>query len=235
MYLPEFNHSLENHGSAVPALEAVEGCYDIRDCRTLSNIVWSCLATVFACTWVAIHPNIPAQDAPWARKFGRRVVATVCAIIAPDLIVLWAAKQWVSSSRLARRYKGGFLLLSHDRHWTQSHGFFAIMGGFVMYHGNETYKVVDAYKDLPKLGSNVRPLRYITEEEIKDKSKGGWLSKGLVIVQTSWFIAQCIARSAQGLALTELELSTCAYAALNAMAYGLWWNKPQSVDRPHRI
>ncbi len=28
--------------------------------RTTSDIVTSCLATIFACTWTAIHPNIPS-------------------------------------------------------------------------------------------------------------------------------------------------------------------------------
>lgn len=28
-------------------------------CRTIWNIVWSCLITIFACIWVAIHPNVP--------------------------------------------------------------------------------------------------------------------------------------------------------------------------------
>jgi hypothetical protein len=32
----------------------------------LDNRVWSWLATVFACTWVAVHPNLPGpRDAPW--------------------------------------------------------------------------------------------------------------------------------------------------------------------------
>ncbi|KZT19425.1 hypothetical protein NEOLEDRAFT_1245852 [Neolentinus lepideus HHB14362 ss-1] len=79
------------------------------------------------------------------------------------------------------------------------------------------------------------PFPEITEDEIKDKSKCDWLSKGLAILQTSWFIVQCIARAIQKLPLTELELATCAFAVLNAVVYAFWWNKPQSVDCPYAI
>ena len=66
----------------------------------------------------------------------------------------------------------------------------------------------------------------IDAEEIKDKSKGDLLSKTIAILQTTWFIIQCIARGAQGLALTELELVTIALASLNAITYFFWWDKP---------
>jgi hypothetical protein len=66
-------------------------------------------------------------------------------------------------------------------------------------------------------------------EEIQDRSKGDALSKGLVIPQTTWFLAQCIIRSVKGFLLTELELVTLAFAALNAVTYFFWWNKPVDV------
>ena len=69
----------------------------------------------------------------------------------------------------------------------------------------------------------------ITEEEIEDRSKGDALSKTLVLGQTSWFIAQCITRKAEGLVMTELELVTLAFAALNSFMYFFWWNKPLDV------
>jgi len=50
----------------------------------------------------------------------------------------------------------------------------------------------------------------ITEEDIEDRSKGDVLFKLIAILQTSWFIIQCIARGQQRLALTELELVTLA-------------------------
>jgi len=69
----------------------------------------------------------------------------------------------------------------------------------------------------------------ITTEEIEDKSKGDGLSKLILILQTGWFIVQCIARGAQGLAITELEIATMALCSLNAMMYFFWWYKPLDV------
>ena len=34
-------------------------CKDITHCRTIWNITWGCLTTIFSCAWVAVHPNIP--------------------------------------------------------------------------------------------------------------------------------------------------------------------------------
>lgn len=75
----------------------------------------------------------------------------------------------------------------------------------------------------------------ITEGEIQDRSKGDMLSKGLVIIQTGWFILQCLARQAAHLPITELELITLAFATLNFMTYIFWWNKPLNVLHPVRI
>ena len=72
----------------------------------------------------------------------------------------------------------------------------------------------------------------VTEAELEDRSKGDPLGKGLVVLQTSWFIAQCIARASQHLVVTELELVTLAFAALNGLMYFLWWNKPLDVRCP---
>jgi len=75
----------------------------------------------------------------------------------------------------------------------------------------------------------------ITMEEIQDKSKADFLSKVIAILQTTWFLFQCVARGGQGLAITELELVTLALASLNAATYACWWNKPLGVQDPARV
>ena len=74
-----------------------------------------------------------------------------------------------------------------------------------------------------------------TEEEIKDKGKSDWLAKSLVLLQTSWFVMQCIARAIEHLPITHLEIVTLAYAAMNFVIYIFWWNKPLNVNRPVRV
>ena len=74
-----------------------------------------------------------------------------------------------------------------------------------------------------------------TEAEIKDRGKSDWLAKSLVLLQTSWFVIQCIARGIKHLPVTHLEIVTLAYAAMNFVIYVFWWNKPLNVNRPVRV
>jgi len=72
----------------------------------------------------------------------------------------------------------------------------------------------------------------ISEDEIKDKSKADFLTKSIAVLQTLWFVVQCIARLAQKLALTELELVTMAFVVLNVALYWAWRDKPLDVQCP---
>lgn len=61
--------------------------------RTIWDIIWSCLATTFACTWVSVHPNIPfLRDNKWAiRKW--RLYLMFLTLLAPEILLMWAFKQ----------------------------------------------------------------------------------------------------------------------------------------------
>ena len=89
-------------------------------------------------------------------------------------------------------------------------------------------------KDLLSSGK-YEPFFIPTEEEIEDKAKSNWLAKFLVLLQTSWFVTQCIARGIEHLPLTHLEIVTLAYAAMNFAIYSFWWYKPHNVNRPVRV
>ena len=71
-----------------------------------------------------------------------------------------------------------------------------------------------------------------TEEEIKDRGKSDWLAKSLVLLQTSWFVIQCIARAIEHLPITHLEIMTLAYAAMNFVIYIFWWKVGKETNRP---
>jgi hypothetical protein len=116
-----------------------------------------------------------------------------------------------------------------------THGFFAVMGGYMEYEGNRPIRVLlpEQLESYSLTGNGDFPR--ISTAEIEDRSKGDAISKGLVIVQTSWFVTQCIARGIQGLPITELELVTVAFAALNFVIYVLWWHKPLNVQRGVRV
>ena len=90
--------------------------------------------------------------------------------------------------------------------------------------------MIDYFRENPNIS-----MPNTTVDEIQDWSKGDVLFKLITILQTSWFIIQCIARGQQGLALTELELVTLALASLNAVTFAIWWHKPLGVQEPVKI
>jgi len=104
------------------------------------------------------------------------------------------------------------------------------MGGFALHDADKSFlRVLDeqTLKELDDAGEIEWPT--ITKKEIQDRSKADIFSKGIVLMQTTWFIVQCISRFATKLAVTELEVVTLAFAVLNAITYWLWWDKPSDV------
>jgi hypothetical protein len=104
------------------------------------------------------------------------------------------------------------------------------MGGFMLYDGDKAIGVLGPrqLEDLHAEGKVAIPL--VKESDIEDRSKGDALSKALVIIQTTWFVTQCIARNQEGLVITQFELVTAALAVLNGIMYFLWWHKPLNVQ-----
>jgi hypothetical protein len=78
---------------------SVPSCTELGNCRTIWNIILSCLVTVFACTWVAVHPNLPiptpgkTTTARWYHGPLRRTRIMLYALMAPEFIILWAYRQ----------------------------------------------------------------------------------------------------------------------------------------------
>ncbi|KAH9961925.1 hypothetical protein BC827DRAFT_1130865 [Russula dissimulans] len=202
-------------------------CDDPNGCRSLLDIIRSCILTILLCTYVSMHPNIPSPDERWPKLAWRRAGLMLLALFVPEAVVSWALRQRRAAAELAEEHKG--------EGWTLTHGFFAIMGGFIEYEGNKPIRVLlpDELQSYSLTGNRHFPR--ISKAEIEDRSKGDAISKAVVILQTGWFVTQCIARRAQGLPITELELATVAFAALNFVIYVLWWDKPLNVQRGVRV
>ena len=127
------------------------------------------------------------------------------------------------------------------------HGFFIIMGGFHLFKrsskdesGAQSISQEDDYPLHPLLiedlvHNDIYTFTMPTEAEIKDRGKSDWLAKPLVLLQTWWFIIQCIACGIKHLPVTHLEILTLAYVAMNFVIYVFWWNKPLNVNRPVRV
>ena len=78
-------------------------------------------------------------------------------------------------------------------------------------------------------------LPKMRREEIQDKSKADSLAKSLVCLQASWMILQCIARKAQSLPVTLLEVNTLVHVVCALLMYLFWLYKPQGVTEPTQV
>ena len=95
-------------------------CNDLGHCRTIWNIVWSCLVTIFFCTWVAVHPNVPCpkkrEANSWIERYSRnpllsfvehRLPLFICVLLVPEYVLAWSIRQFLVARRIA---KGEFKL-----------------------------------------------------------------------------------------------------------------------------
>ena len=117
--------------------------------------------------------------------------------------------------------------------YTLAQAFFIVAGGLAIqtksFH-KEPYLTVTptGALELAKLGL----LSPISEEVINDKTKADPITKMLVCIQAGWFIVQCIARVAQKLPLTLLEINTLAHVLIALLMYLFWLPKPYNALSP---
>lgn len=124
---------------------------------------------------------------------------------------------------------GGFKLCTVDKGddwWSKSYGYYCQSST----NGVRVWKEVMRYDHFKKL-LDAGQINFpdLSEEEINDRSKADALSKGVALLQITWFIIQLVARARQHLTITEIELTTGALAGLNSIMYLFWWSKPLDV------
>jgi len=81
--------------------------------RKRVEIIWSCIATILAASWVSVHPNLPHRKGSKVKKTLRRIELMLWAIITPELIIFWAMRQWHGARRMEREFLGMGLKYIH--------------------------------------------------------------------------------------------------------------------------
>ena len=101
----------------VPTIEnrslAGNRCNDLTHCRTIWNIVRSCLVTIFSCTWVAVHPNVPCPKKREANSWIQRCIGNpllsfaehrlplfICALLVPEYVLAWSIRQFLRAREI---------------------------------------------------------------------------------------------------------------------------------------
>ena len=113
--------------------------------------------------------------------------------------------------------------------WTMTHSFYVVMGGFALRDDKEKINRPIHPDNFPAQVDQQFAFPTISEEEIKDKSKGDGLAKTIAVVQLLWFSIQLIGRLIKGWAATELEVLTFATSIMTVVIYFFWWNKPLDI------
>ena len=215
------------------------------DCgRRTSDILWSCLATIFLCVWTVIHLPVPCcsrfeeerivpGEPPrswrnWIIKSG--IVPAVISVIVPELLTIIAIAEFSTALNTRKRLK--------RLNWTLTQAFFLDMGGFCL----ETPQGLRQQLDIDGvLAAISKPPGWLTKVEmvkdshINDYAKSNPLVKLIACGQALWLVTQVISRVCQHRAVTPLEVSTTAYAACALTAYIAWWKKPQNPSVPITI
>ncbi|KAG2070559.1 hypothetical protein BDR04DRAFT_1054001, partial [Suillus decipiens] len=194
------------------------------------DIISSCGLTLFACTWTAVHMNIPYVDHDNYNIQFCRLCLMVVAFIAPEVITALAAWELFKAYEFAKDFNH-----HASKGWTVTHGFFAYMGGFVLYIDNKPQAVLTPAELLQVVCDKSVEMPNVTEADIEDRSKGDLLSKCVAILQLLWFVIQIIARYAQHLPVTLLEIDTLSVTAVACISYFLWLKKPKDIGRPYIV
>ncbi|KAK8189257.1 uncharacterized protein BKA78DRAFT_319062 [Phyllosticta capitalensis] len=117
--------------------------------------------------------------------------------------------------------------------WTLQQAFFAVSGGLTVdtssfWHVPQMTLTPRGLMQLTRAGL----LPHVTNEEVTEKSKANTAAKIMVCIQASWFLLQAVARLAQKLPLTLLEIHVLTHVLCALGMYFCWVDKPYDVGMP---
>ena len=201
------------------------------------SILWSCLATIFLCTWSAMHLDVPECHDSWYLFF-QKLRWMLVAIMAPELILYSTVLRLFNARKVSR-----YLIQKGYREWTLQQTLFALAKGFRARTSNGQLLAIDSsyfhpadvkirFVDFIKNDDDSLKVPSISEDELNSRGKSDWITKIIALLQITWFIVQSVARVTQNYQVTVLEITTAAYVACSIFTYGACWYQPQNVEYP---
>ena len=189
------------------------------------SILWSCLATIFICTWSALHLDVPKRHGRWYLLF-RKLRWMLIAAAAPELTLARSAENFFEARDFLKdlRHRG-------DREWTLTHLQFGWADGFCtrLPEGEircDIWELTTLIKNKTISGPPVR------EEELRARGKGDLVVKLVAVLQIIWFVVQTLFRAIQHYQVMALEIMTVAFVFCTVFTYSFSWNQPQDVEYP---
>lgn len=143
--------------------------------RGTLDILWSCLFTIFACTWTVLHLNVPEQrddlhrnwknDFMWKLKgFWGNLKWMLVMVMVPEYLLGKTCGEWAWVRSDHRRL---VKLAEEDGvPWSRTHTYFANMGGFVI-KTKKTRTETVVGDDLPNNFQTSQPLGEDTARKLQ--------------------------------------------------------------------
>ena len=211
-----------------PTAQALVGWVLESPGRGSLGLIFSCLSTIFLCTWVVIHPRVYKR--PSLHRL-HKFTLFLKTILAPEFIAVEGLQEWTQARKMVKNcagLTGGCLKLVHAFYV----GMLALryrtpQGEKVIWPNQYTWLLEQGLVDWDD-----HALWGLLEENICDRSNADGTAKLLALGQVSWFVAQSIMRRAHSLPLSQLETMTLSYIPLVAITYFFWWVKPKDIMTP---
>ncbi|KAK8050449.1 hypothetical protein PG994_012179 [Apiospora phragmitis] len=221
--------------------------------RSTSSILWSCIVTLTACVYTALHLNISGKKGWWPRLVTKLKWVAVGLFI-PEVPIYLAIAQFVEARWVAKHLTAlqrADSKVDQKYKFDLNYGFFVVMGGLQVSLDHLKEKETredrvfgqildhDCRKTISGVGvvtlAQASKFVYIYPDSITDRSKANSIQKGLVLIQIVWMALQCIFRHAHGLPLTLLELHTFVHVASALFMYCFWFKKPLDIGSPEVV
>lgn len=160
----------------------------------------------------------------------RKAWLTLICWLGPEFLLFLSDHQWQSARRSVRDFRD----LGFEK-WSLKHAFFADMGGFVLRTSDDIQFPLTS-KHLHFLIAKdfitrdyAKEYIIVDEKVIEDKNKADDVVRIITVGQTLWFLTNCIARAIQGLAVTTIELTVCAFITTTVPVVYFWFQKPADI------
>ncbi|KAK3494162.1 uncharacterized protein B0T23DRAFT_102839 [Neurospora hispaniola] len=225
--------------------------------RGTGDILFTCLLTMLACIYTAIHPHVPIVrsrsllglvSVSWLSLI--KITLAIDALLTPELLLYAAIQEHMNARSLyndlrdiiSRRRNAGFSD-PDETSIDDTFCYFATMGGFRVsiedIHPSRSahFSTRRLPRDVSLSPDGIRLLAELghlsllvkTAGDVEGKSKANTFQKCLAAGQLCWMVIQCTVRKCHGLPVPLLEVHTFAHALFSVLMYAAWFKKPLDI------
>ena len=200
------------------------------DGRGTLDILWSCILTMFLCSWSILCLNVPGAKESKTGILWRKLSLTCLGILCPELIFQNSFSQWLSARQSVRDFNSAnFKERPAKGKWTMKEAFFADMGGFILHTRDQLPFPLDSKQLHYLVSKQYVKLPILERRAIEDKDKVDGLLRAITLCQILWFTVSVIGRWAQKLVVTTAELTTVSFVFCSIGTAFFWWHKPADM------